>query len=79
MAKFTKKPSAPTIFVAKEAFTFGGATLVPQGATAAAGHPILKGREHLFDPWQPTFGTIAGAPAEADADEPAEPAEDGDA
>lgn len=53
------KSRGPAIFVAKEGFYVNG-TLVPAGATVAAGHSLLKGkgRMALFVPFQPTFGRL---------------------
>lgn len=64
------KATGAAIFVAKEAFTVGGSQFVPQGATAVAGHPIMKGRAHLFEPFVPTFGTFE---AEAASDNGSQP------
>jgi hypothetical protein len=58
--------SGPAIFVAKESFHLKG-QLVPAGSTVVDGHPMLKGRAHLFRPFVPTFGTLA-------VDEPEKPA-----
>lgn len=52
-----KSASGPALFVAREAFHLGG-QIVPAGATVVAGHPLLKGRDHLFAPFVPTFGTL---------------------
>lgn len=49
------KSDTPAIYVAKQAFVLGGSQLVPAGATVAAGHPLLKKREHLFEPFKPMF------------------------
>lgn len=45
------------IYQAKEGFMVGS-TLVQQGDTVVDGHPLLKGREILFEPFRPTFGTL---------------------
>jgi hypothetical protein len=45
----------PTAYVALATFYLDGATLVMAGHTVAAGHPLLRGREHLFRPFTPTW------------------------
>lgn len=62
------------IYVAREGAVFevdGTPVFIQQGTTARAGHPILKGREHLFEPLVPDFEVTAEAqvPAKADTTE----------
>lgn len=71
----SKSKSGPAIFVANEAFSLRG-ELVPAGATVAAGHALLKGRMHLFRPFQPTFGRLDYGEPEAPEIVAAEPASD---
>lgn len=63
--------SGPAIFVARHGFSASG-QIVPAGSTFVAGHPLLKGRMALVEPWQPTFGKLPSAEAAAEA--PAKPA-----
>lgn len=45
--------SDPDLFVAREAATFevdGASVYVHQGTIVRAGHPVMAGREYLFEP-----------------------------
>jgi len=59
------KSDAAAVFVANDSFYYGGSQLVMAGNTVEAGHPMLKGREHLFRPFEPTW------PKPSKADKPA--------
>ncbi len=50
-----KQIRAQRIFAAKSAFYLPGIGHVQPGDTAVEGHPILKGRVHLFTPFVPRF------------------------
>lgn len=71
------------LYRARDTFFYKGTTLVNRGDTVEAGHPMLDGRLHLFEPFAPTFPVdgpqplpVAEAPAaDATTDEPeADPA-----
>jgi hypothetical protein len=85
MAKAQTRAAAPVpgavpgVYVSNQDFYVNGATLVLAGHTVAEGHPIMRGREHLFRPFVPTFAlseadadAAAKAQAEADAEAAAE-------
>ncbi len=48
-----KKIYAPTLFVVNATFFYKGDQLFTAGQVIAAGHPVLKGRQHLFRPLAP--------------------------
>lgn len=52
----------PGVVVARATF-YLGSTLVLAGHTVAVGHPLIRGREHLFAPFEPTW-PLPGAKAE---------------
>jgi len=43
------------IYVARESFYLGGNQLVLAGHTVVAGHPMLRGRKHMFTEFEPTW------------------------
>ena len=66
-----KTDSAPQValYQAMDTFIVGGSTVVEKGDIAVAGHPILKGRAHLFEALTPRFAGHAPAGAgDADGD-----------
>lgn len=70
-----EKKRRTEIFQAVDSFAFRG-VIVQMGDTVIAGHPLLKGRQKLFRPFQPTYGQIdyeaAAAPETAEPEpEPA--------
>lgn len=54
------------IWQAKEAFLADGMT-IQVGDTVAAGHPVLKGRSALFEPFQPMYDHQRDKGARSDA------------
>lgn len=46
------------LYVATESFYVHGNELVMKGHTVAAGHPLLRGRMNLFQPFEPTHGEL---------------------
>lgn len=58
-AKDEAPKAASPVLIYKALHTFWlGDQLVRAGDTVAAGNAILKGRHELFEPFQPTFGSI---------------------
>ena len=55
MAEKQLRSEGPAVYVAKATFYYGGNQLVLAGHTIVAGHPMLKGRLALFDPFEPTW------------------------
>lgn len=55
MAEKTLHSETPAVFIAKNSFYFGGSQLVLAGHTVVAGHPMLKGRMAMFEPFIPTW------------------------
>jgi hypothetical protein len=70
---FKKKPAPEVagLFRASATFIHNGTLMVSVGDVAEAGHPILKGREHLFEPLVPRFSLSSAEPADEPADAPA--------
>lgn len=67
------------ILVARQSVMFdfeGQKVFLRQGVTTAReGHPVLKGREELWEPLVPTFETQAGQEAPREAPKPPAPQE----
>jgi hypothetical protein len=65
------------VWQATTTFVLGGHghQTVYVGDTVADGHPLLKGRKHLFKPFTPKFPLPAAAPEPAAEPEPAPAAE----
>lgn len=59
------------IYRATSSFWLGD-QFVKSGDSVAAGHPLLKGRSALFEPFQPTHGSVDWGEAQAEAPAPAE-------
>lgn len=45
------------VYQVNETFYVGG-TPVYAGETVVAGHPLMRGRRHLFRPFAPTYGHV---------------------
>lgn len=58
--------SRPQIFMARKTFSLGSG-FVRVGDTVVAGHPMLKGREQLFVPFEPTHDHERDKRRDADA------------
>jgi hypothetical protein len=66
-----EKRQRSEVYVARASFLYQGRTLVLEGHTVAAGHPMLKGRESLFRPFVPTWPLPGGKPEPEPDPEPA--------
>jgi hypothetical protein len=55
MAEKQRRSEPPAFYTAKATFYHRGTTLVLAGHTVAAGHPLLRGRKALFEPFAPTW------------------------
>lgn len=55
MAQKQRRAEPPAFYTAKTTFYHRGTTLVLAGHTVAAGHPLLRGRKELFEPFKPTW------------------------
>jgi hypothetical protein len=55
MARKQTRSEPPAFYTAKATFYHRGTTLVLAGHTVAAGHPLLRGRKALFEPFKPTW------------------------
>lgn len=79
MAEKRLRAEEPAVYVATGSFYIGGTTLVLEGHTVAAGHPILRGRKALFRPFEPTWPlsrsiTAAATPVAPEPEPEPEPA-----
>ncbi len=82
MAEKRLRAEPPAFYVARQTFYHRGIVLVLAGHTVAAGHPILKGKDALFDAFEPTWplsrrlgeppSVAAPAPVEAESVESGE-------
>jgi hypothetical protein len=51
-----------------------GSRIIHAGDTIVGGHPFMKGREHLFVPFRPTYGELPAPEPEPSAEPPTRPA-----
>lgn len=65
MAEKRLRSEGPAFYVAKATFYHNGNVLILAGHTVAAGHPLLRGRQHLFLPFEPTW-PLPGAEPESE-------------
>jgi hypothetical protein len=62
-----------TVYQALSTFAIGS-RIIRRGDTVVAGHPYLKGREQLFQPFTPTYGEVPAEP-EPEVETPESPGE----
>lgn len=61
------------VYIVNATFEWRGSQWFTAGSTVQAGHPVLRGREHLFRPFAPTHPwPLPGADPEPVAQESAE-------
>jgi hypothetical protein len=64
-----EKKLKPLIYMARTSFV-RGSRVIRRGDSVPAGHPLMKGRETMFVPFQPTHGSLNWSDPEAPAPEP---------